>query len=84
MGHSVKGIILKSFGISVSCHEVSIAECQTQLVVVSLRDGFVSPGCGSVMSLLSHIHIPNSVWDRRKSQSSWAFSFGWMLRGIIS
>ena len=60
MGHSVKGIILKSFGISVSCHEVSIAECQTQLVVVSLRDGFVSPGCGSVMSLTyshSELHV---------------------------
>ena len=43
-----------------SCHEVSIAECQTQLVVVSLRDGFVSPGCGSVMSLTyshSKLHV---------------------------
>ena len=79
---SVQSIILKCFGFKCPAMKWALRSVRLSWWSSVLGMGSSVPAVG--LSCRSHIHIPNSMWDQRKSSSSWAFSFGWMVHEILS
>ena len=81
-GSVSKALYWKVFGFKCPAMKWALRSVRLSWWSSVLGMGSSVPAVG--LSCRSHIHIPNSMWDQRKSSSSWAFSFGWMVHEILS